>query len=116
MQVRMRCPRLAVVLVAAAGLSAAAWPGSRGARAHSYGAPSTIFLERATPSCNACHRGGRAPRVAVHASRAAIASGEQVVLTVTISTPNGKPGAAGFDLRASREGTFLVGGPASSDT
>src|SRR6185369_425411 len=32
------------------------------------------------------------------------------------TTPNGKPGAAGFDLRASRPGRFSVGGPAAEAT
>jgi hypothetical protein len=38
------------------------------------------------------------------------------VLTVSVTTPNGEPGAAGFNLRASKPGRFALGGPDSDAT
>jgi hypothetical protein len=80
------------------------------ASAHSYGAPSSIFRERRPPSCNGCHSGGAVPQVTVTAGARALAADDlSLVLTVTVTTPNGEPGAAGFDLRASRPGRPLGG-------
>jgi len=100
-----------VAFVAALVGASAALAGGGRAWAHSYGAPSTIFRESRPPSCNGCHRGGVAPVVTVSASAARIVPAASVVLTVTVTTPNGSPGTAGFDLRSSRPGRFSIGGP-----
>src|SRR4051812_13729466 len=95
---RSRSCRLPCALGVAAALGLAAALGAGGdARAHSYGAPSTIFRDTRPRSCNGCHRGGVAPEVTVAASAPALAAAAPVILTVTVTTPNGDPGAAGFD-------------------
>jgi len=112
----MLLQRLAAAAVFAVAVFAAVAAGSGRARAHSYGAPSSVFRERRPPSCNGCHRGGVAPIVTLTADAARIAPAAPVLLTLTVTTPNGQPGAAGFDLRANRPGEFSLGGPASAET
>jgi hypothetical protein len=114
---RLRRRRLARALTAAVVAGAAALAGAARAGAHSYGAPSTIFRELRQPGCNGCHAGGATPVVTVTASaRELVPGGAPLLLTVTVTTPNGDPGAAGFDLSASRAGQFARGGPASEAT
>jgi len=85
------------------------------AQARAGGLASTLFLGRTPPSCNSCHNGSVAPTVSLTASASTIDVGAQVTLTLTVTTPNGNPGAAGFNLRSSQQGTFAVGGPSSSN-
>jgi hypothetical protein len=104
------------LIVVALALAAALIAARRG-EAHSYGAPSTSFRELRTPSCNGCHDGGVTPEVTVTAGASESApGGSPLLVTVTVTTPNGDPGAAGFDLWASRPGQFALGGPASEAT
>src|SRR5215467_2156280 len=113
----VRHGRLARSLIAVALALAAAMTTAGRAEAHSYGAPSTVFRELRTPSCNGCHGGGVTPAVTVTASaRESAPGGAPLLLTVTVTTPNGDPGAAGFDLWANRPGQFTLGGPASEAT
>jgi hypothetical protein len=91
---------------------------SRQANARINGIDSTQFLSRNPPSCNACHTGGTAPTnmVTLTPSSTSPAPGEAITLTLTVATINGSPGAAGFNVRSSQQGTFAVGGSASAST
>jgi hypothetical protein len=86
------------------------------AQARSAGIASNVFLGLPTPSCNGCHSGGVAPTVSLVASAATIDVGATVTLTFTVTTVNGNPGAAGFNVRSNKQGTFSVGGPNSANT
>jgi MYXO-CTERM domain-containing protein len=69
--------------------------------------------------CNQCHSGGTAPAVTLSASSLALAPGDQITLTLTVTTPNAgaaNTGAAGFNLRSSKAGTFALGGLSSANT
>jgi hypothetical protein len=92
--------------------------GVRSAEARINGVASTLFLSRNPASCNACHSGGTAPTnmVNLSASSMMLTPGQQITLTLTVATINGSPGAAGFNLRSSQQGTFAVGGPSSTMT
>src|SRR5689334_5971602 len=81
---------------------------ARRADARLAGIDSTQFLSRNPPSCNACHTGGTAPTdmVFLTPSATSLTSGQQITLTFTVATINGSPGAAGFNLRSSQQGTF----------
>src|SRR5688572_2931682 len=87
--------------------------GASVAQARSAGITSN-FLPAA--GCNGCHSGGNVPTVSLVASAATIDVGATVTLTFTVTTLNGDPGAAGFNLRSSKQGTFAVGGPNSTNT
>ena len=105
---------LRVLVVLCAAVSCALFAPDADAR--SAGVASTLFLGRNPPSCNSCHGGGTAPTVNLSASAATIQPGTQITLTFTVATVNGNPGAAGFNLRSSQQGTFAVGGPSSANT
>jgi MYXO-CTERM domain-containing protein len=91
---------------------------ARRADARLAGIDSTQFLGRNPPSCNACHSGGTAPTnmVTLTPSATNLTSGQQITLTFTVATINGTPGAAGFNLRSSQQGTFAVGGSDAAST
>jgi hypothetical protein len=108
--------RLGVVRLIALLLVAWSVLGARTAHAREAGLASTLFLGRTPPSCNSCHSGGTAPTVTLTADDTTLNAGQQITLTVTVTSVNGNPGRAGFNLRSSQQGTFAVGGSASAST
>jgi hypothetical protein len=93
---------------------------ARSAEARSAGIDSTQFAN-VNNGCLNCHGGGTAPDVHLSASATMLTPGQQITLTFTVTTPNATPpthpnGAAGFNLRTDKPGTFAVGGPSSTST
>jgi hypothetical protein len=66
--------------------------------------------------CNDCHSGGVAPQVSLNASAASVAPGEQLTLSLSVTSQSSAQIAAGFNLRSSQRGTFAVGGPDATGT
>jgi len=64
--------------------------------------------------CNACHGGGREPRVTLALSEHSILAGQPVTFTLTVSTTNGS--CAGLNIRTSAAGLFEVGGTDAAST
>jgi Putative metal-binding motif len=93
------------LVVAAAGRNVSARPD---------GAPSTLFADDLIDGCNKCHKDNvNVPNVELTSSSVAITSGQQITLTFTVTTVNGNPGRAGFNIRSSQRGMFAVGGTAA---
>jgi hypothetical protein len=99
---------VAVFVVAAALMAAPP------AQARSAGIDSSQFS--ATGGCNDCHSGGAFPLVALSASATNLAPGQQITLTVTVTSTAASQIAAGFNLRSSQQGAFAVGGPDAGST
>jgi hypothetical protein len=91
----------------------------RTSAAHVDGIDSTQFPDNI--GCLNCHFGGTTPEVGLSASATGLAPGQSVTLTFTVTTPNATPpahpgGAAGFNLRTDKPGTFAIGGPSATST
>ncbi len=93
----------------AAALFLAATAAGRTVAAHSDGAPSALFSNNLAIGCNKCHTDNvNIPMVVLTSSSQSITTGQQITLTFTVTTVNGNPGRAGFNLRSSQQGTFAA--------
>jgi MYXO-CTERM domain-containing protein len=93
--------------------------GTRGAWARSAGIASSEFVNRTPPNCNACHSNhgtAQPPLVMLTASDVTLNPSQQITLTFVVTRQSSGQTAAGFNIRTSLPGTFVLGGPDSAMT
>src|SRR5687767_6717229 len=105
--------RISVVLIAQLPVALALLLASGDAHARSAGIDSSMF---GASGCNQCHAmpgAAVAPLVMLTTNDNTVVAGQQIVLTLVVTRQSSTQLAAGFNLRASAPGSFILGGSAT---